>query len=293
MSFADLQGNENLIVRLTKMIRSGRIFHGCLFEGKTEDTETLAKAFVKAALCERQDGDACGICTSCRKFEAGNSEDVSFIGGEGSVRDRDIEALISAAMKKSYTGRPVFMIVRSAEHMTLRAQNRLLKTLEEPPSGVKILLLTENAELLAPTIRSRCILFRLASSSEGETLFSAEEREKALRFACDILEGKPFYALSGQIAGFASSRETAEQWVSCAETFFRDVLVSFYDHSGRLLIHREEIPLIRRCAASFSAEQMAEAAVCAEKALRDLAFNVSPGRAIKYMIFDLQEKLRG
>ena len=196
-------------------------------------------------------------------------------------------------MKKSYTGRPVFMIVRSAEHMTLRAQNRLLKTLEEPPSGVKILLLTENAELLAPTIRSRCILFRLASSSEGETLFSAEEREKALRFACDILEGKPFYAFSGQIAGFASSRETAEQWISCAETFFRDVLVSFYDHSGRLLIHREEIPLIRRCAASFSAEQMAEAAVCAEKALRDLAFNVSPGRAIKYMIFDLQEKLRG
>ena len=71
MSFADLQGNENLIVRLKKMIRSGRIFHGCLFEGKAEDTEALAKAFVRAALCERQDGDACGICTSCRKSRSG------------------------------------------------------------------------------------------------------------------------------------------------------------------------------------------------------------------------------
>lgn len=293
MSFSDLRGNENLIARLKRMIRSGRIFHGCLFEGKAQDTEALAGAFVKAALCERQDGDACGVCASCRKFEAGNSEDVSVIGGDGSVRDKDIEALISAAMKKSYTGRPVFMIVRSAEHMTLRAQNRLLKTLEEPPSGVKILLLTENAELLAPTIRSRCIFFRLESASEQEILFSAEEREQALRFACDILEGKPFYALSGQIEEFSSSKEAAERWISCAETFFRDVLVSFYDRSGGLIMHKEETSRISRCAASFTAEQMAEAAACAEYARRDLAFNISPGRAIKYMIFDLQEKLRG
>ena len=109
-------------------------------------------------------------------------------------------------------------------------------------------------------------------------------------------KGNRFNALSGQIAGFASSRETAEQWVSCAETFFRDVLVSFYDHSGRLLIHREEIPLIRRCAASFSAEQMAEAAVCAEKSSERSGFQCQPGACDK--IYDIRftgkaERLKG
>ena len=59
-------------------------------------------------------GDACGVCTFCRKFDSGNSEDVIAVGAEGSVKDKDIELLISAAMKKSYTGRPVFLVVRGA-----------------------------------------------------------------------------------------------------------------------------------------------------------------------------------
>ena len=64
MSFSDWQGNEHLIARLKQMIRSGRIFHGCLFEGSPQQTERLADDFVRAALCERQDGDACGVCPS-------------------------------------------------------------------------------------------------------------------------------------------------------------------------------------------------------------------------------------
>ena len=129
MSFSDWQGNEHLIARLKQMIRSGRIFHGCLFEGSPQQTERLADDFVRAALCERQDGDACGVCTFCRKFDSGNSEDVIVVGAEGSVKDKDIELLISAAMKKSYTGRPVFLVVRGAGRMTARAQNRLLLSL--------------------------------------------------------------------------------------------------------------------------------------------------------------------
>ena len=298
MAFAGMQGNENLIERLKRMIRSGRIFHGCIFEGKAEETGRLADSFVKAALCLKQDGDACGSWVSCRKFDSGNSEDVFSIGSEGTVRDKDVEALISAAMKKSYTGRPVFLMVRGAERMTLRAQNRLLKTLEEPPSGVKILLLTENAELLAQTVRSRCVLFRLRSEpgecagGEGDSL-SEEDRARAVGFARNILYGKPFYALSSDIAYFGASREMAERWTAEAELFFRDVLVSFFDGDGKLLIHNEERDIIRRCAEDFTPEQLAEAAACAENARRDLSFNVSAGRALKYMIFDIQEKLKG
>lgn len=47
MSFSDWQGNEHLIARLKQMIRSGRIFHGCLFEGSPQQTERLADDFVR------------------------------------------------------------------------------------------------------------------------------------------------------------------------------------------------------------------------------------------------------
>ena len=52
-------------------------------------------------------------------------------------------------------------IVDEAERMTVQAQNALLKTLEEPPQYAVIMLLTENAEALLPTIRSRCVMMKL------------------------------------------------------------------------------------------------------------------------------------
>ena len=293
MSFSDWHENENLIQRLKQMIRLGHLFHGCLFEGSPKDTERLANDFVKAALCERKDGDSCGVCVACRKFEAHNSEDVTVIGAEGTVKDKDIELLISAAMKKSYTGRPMFMIIRNAERMTLRAQNRLLKTLEEPPSGVKIILLAENAELLAQTVRSRCMCFRLEScgAKEGES-FSEDEKKRAVGFAVNILYERPFYSMSEDISYFTESRETAKKFAETAEIFFRDIFISSYDRNDCLIINKEEKEIVEKCARAFTAEQMISAAASAEAAQRDLAFGVSPGHALKYMIFDIQGKIK-
>lgn len=301
MSFSSWQDNQNTIERLKQMIRKGRIFHGCLFEGENSRVQRLADDFVKAALCERQDGDACGVCVSCRKFDAGNSEDVMFIGSEGTVKDKETEMLISAAMKKSYTGRPMFLVIRNAGRMTLRAQNRLLKTLEEPPSGVRILLLTENARLLTETIRSRCITFRLETAGteqtclqlyDGEADFSREDRKRALSLAENIIYGRPFYTMRSDIDYFSSSREKAGGFAETAELFYRDIFVSAYDSRGQLIINKDENTIIEKCARVFAPEQMTEAASAAESAQRDLSAGVGPGHALKYMIFDIQGKMK-
>ncbi len=293
MSFSDWQKNENLIGRLKQMICGGNLFHGCLFEGSSKDTRRLADDFVKAALCRRQDGDSCGMCAACRKFEAGNSEDVTVIGTDGSVKDKDIELLISAAMKKSYTGRPMFLIIQNADRMTLRAQNRLLKTLEEPPSGIKIILLAENPELLAETVRSRCIRFRLDNRrSNMEEFLPEEDRNRAIRFALRILKGKPFYSMADDISYFTASRELAKQFIETAELLFRDIFISSYDREGLLIINKADRKTIEECARAFSTEQMIAAAGCTEAAQQDLSFGVSPGHALKYMIFDIQGKIK-
>ncbi len=54
-------------------------------------------------------------------------------------------------------------IIATAEPMTLQAQNALLKTLEEPPVGARIILLTPHENRLLPTIISRCQLIKLDS----------------------------------------------------------------------------------------------------------------------------------
>ncbi len=338
MSFADLQlqGSEKLVAGLKRMIRSGRLFHGCLFEGRPEDTEALAMEFIRAVLCERGDGDSCGVCLSCRKIHNRNSEDVVVIGDNGTVRDKEVEYLISAAMKKSYTGRPVFLLIKNASQMTVRAQNRLLKTLEEPPAGVKLILLAENAELLAETIRSRCICFRLkpqentgqladgahnpgfskilepegqAASSrslgrttgagaedideraDGKDIFSEEELARMIPFACDILYGRPFYKLKPEIEMFSSSKARAELMVSEAALFYRDILISFYGRSACLVSHKESLDVIEKCMRDFTPRQIADVFQAAHEAMKDLTAGVSAGHALKYMIFDIQEKL--
>lgn len=297
MSFSDiiseLKGNEKLIERLRLAIQSGRLFHGYIIEGKESETQKLAEAFISTALCERHDGDACGMCASCRKIADGNSEDIIRIGRPGeSVKDRAVEGMISRAMQRSYTGHRMFMLVSNADSMTLRAQNRLLKTLEEPPEGVTIILTVENAESLVQTIRSRCQLLKMFSdglerSSEADEKF----RRDALATAAAVIMGTPAYSIWNDIGRFTASREAASGFLSIAETLYRDALISGYDPGGRLRLNTDSGELIEKCKRRCTAEQLAYAIESAETAVKDLARNVSAGHAVKYMIFDIQEKI--
>lgn len=292
MSFADIHGNEKLISRLKQTILTDRIFHGYIFEGPASDTEEIASAFIKAALCESHSGDACGMCVPCKKFDAGNSEDVLVLGTEGTIKDKDVELLIAQTMKKSFTGNRTFMMIKNADSMTLRAQNRLLKTLEEPPGGVCIILLTENAESFVQTIRSRCQLIKLFSEGmEGVRAQDEEFHRRAVDLAVAIMRGKPAYALWKEIDFFTASRQTAETFVGIAETFFRDIVIYRYDEPGRLILNVESISMVRDCARRVPAGAALYAIECAERAQTDMARNVSAGHAIKYMIFDIKEKL--
>ena len=65
---------------------------------------------------------------------------------------------------KPYSSKYKIYIIPEADKMTVQAQNALLKTIEEPPSYAVIFLLTENAEVLLPTIRSRCVMLKLRIS---------------------------------------------------------------------------------------------------------------------------------
>lgn len=115
---------------------------------------------------------ACGRCEECRLFKAGSHGDFHLVYKElaryhedSDVRSRVMQSLgievirsflIAPAGRAATRGRGKIFIVLDAELMTTEAQNALLKTLEEPPPGVKIILIAEQADQLLPTTLSRC-----------------------------------------------------------------------------------------------------------------------------------------
>jgi DNA polymerase-3 subunit delta' len=129
----------------------------------------LALNFAQALLCEQPctDGSACGRCPSCGYVAAGTHPDLQMlepfeIDDDGNpvavdaiVVDR-IRDLIAFAQLSTHRQRAKVALIYPAEAMNAQAANALLKTLEEPPGTMALLLVSHQAARLPPTIVSRC-----------------------------------------------------------------------------------------------------------------------------------------
>jgi DNA polymerase-3 subunit delta' len=96
--------------------------------------------------------------------DSGNHPDLIRVTHEkpNSISVDDIRTQVNNTIQiKPYQGPYKIYIIDQADLMTVQAQNALLKTIEEPPEYAVIMLLTENADVLLPTITSRCVMLKL------------------------------------------------------------------------------------------------------------------------------------
>jgi len=238
MSLADWKSDKKLANRIGDGIRAGNVFHAYIIEGDTcVDKVAFAKDMVKAILCLQAPGTGCGECICCRKIDHDNCEDLYFVESDGlSVKDDAVFSLQEKLKRKPAGGPRNIAVIKDADTMTVRAQNRLLKTREEPPAGTVILLLSENRENLLETIRSRCVAYRLNSlDADRESL----EMDGAAALMDGLLEGVSFFRMKELLAGHMKSRDEAFQILDGMERIYRDFLVG-KDLRGRLL-KREDI----------------------------------------------------
>jgi DNA polymerase-3 subunit delta' len=167
--FADISGHDRIVEVFRRSLRSGKTAHSYLFEGVSGcGRKKTALMLIQALFCQVIDDDACGVCPSCRKVAGGNHADIHLIEPLKDKRDISIDQL--RELQRDLSLRPYeaprkACIIEPAERMSINAANSLLKTLEEPPGNALIILLTENAGMLLPTIRSRCQLIRFAPLS--------------------------------------------------------------------------------------------------------------------------------
>lgn len=166
-----LLGNERLKKGLAAAFASDRLSHCYLIAGPAgSGKRTLARILAAAMECTAGSGRPCGVCLQCRKVLDGVHPDVITVDDPARKTvtvDMVRKARTDVYVKPNEGRRKVYVFPRAAD-MNAAAQNALLKVIEEPPEYAAFLLLTEAAERLLPTIRSRAVPLRLSPLSEAE-----------------------------------------------------------------------------------------------------------------------------
>ncbi len=179
--------------------------HAYLFTGPQGiGRRTLALRFAQALNCPNSPspGQPCLVCKTCQRLEAMQHPDLSVIQAEheGEVlRIDQVRELQHSLALAPYEARYRVALILRFEETHTSAANAMLKTLEEPPAQVVVLLTASNAESLLPTIVSRCEVIRLRPLSVEETAQGLQNvkglpAESADRLA-HISGGRPGYAL--------------------------------------------------------------------------------------------------
>jgi DNA polymerase III subunit delta' len=217
------------------------LLHGENGQGQFE----LAMAAAQALLCERPVVDtasgavvrACGVCPSCHAMQVHTHADWARLLPEATMlelgwplderaqkeiddkkrkpsRDIRVEQMRDAlefAQRTSARGQGKVVVIYPADRMNTVTANALLKTLEEPPEGVRFVLATGAAHLLLPTIRSRCMAVRMQPAQPDEAQHWLSARGVPAAEALVLLQatdGRPNEALA-----LATEGMTATQWL--------------------------------------------------------------------------------
>lgn len=329
MSLKDVIGQEKIIQIIKNSLRDKNVFHAYILEGpKGIGKKFTALNFSKAILCENSSDDSCQICNSCKKVETGNHPDLYCIEPDGaSIKDAQIEEVQNIMSKKPFEGENTVIIMDHAESMTVRAQNRFLKTLEEPNGNTIVMLLTDNANSLLSTIVSRCIVlkfkplsnqhiysylidkygldtkeayllaaFAYGSIGRAEKLHHSEDfqndRNKSLEIAQKIIN-KSQEDIFELIDEIDKHKENLADFFDILVSWFRDLTIISINGDQELLINADSISALLQEANRIGYEKAIKVIDIIEEAKKDLSMNINNNLVIKNMLLKIQEVLYG
>jgi len=266
MPLSDILGHERVVEPLRRSIRSGRTAHAYIFEGPPGcGRRKTALALIQALFCVNATDDACGVCPVCRKVSSGSHGDIHIVKPLEDKRDISISQVREIQRElalRPYEAPRKACIMEPADRMNPNSANSFLKTLEEPPGNAIIILITENADLLLPTIRSRCQLIRFAPLSPEHIRFLLEQSGMDAETAAmlgQLADGSMQRALELDNDALSGRRETLMKHL---DTLSLDRIATVFDAAEELSGNREETLEILDMLVSFSRDMIYLTAGC-------------------------------
>lgn len=230
--------------------------------GKT----TLALDLAAGLLCVAPEPGSrpCRSCRGCRLIDGGNHPDLHRLAPEGPGQQivigdarhpepGSVRHLVGELALLPVEGGARVALVEAAHRMNEDAQNALLKTLEEPPVGVTIVLCADDEDRLLPTIRSRCARLRLGPVSSRAIEELIEERG-----AADAPTAARAARLAAGRSGLALAYASAPQAIIARQEIARSILdLLAIGPTGRLAAVRDMLARAGEMAEALAAPPVA------------------------------------
>lgn len=236
----------------------------------------------------------------------------------------DVRNLINEVNKKPFESSKKVIIIHKGNKLTIQAQNALLKTIEEPPIGVYIIILCENLELILDTIKSRCEIYKLTPLSKiqlneyielNKYVCTDEEKSSAIAFSEGIpgridryfndetlselrvrilellnvlKENDPEIILEREEL-LSTYKDNKEEVLNIFFSFIRDILIHKEVENEKLIINGDKLNNINELAKDMSFRKLNNMIKQIEDARRNIKSNVSWPMILRVMLMGFME----
>ena len=236
----------------------------------------------------------------------------------------DVRDIIEEVYKKPFEKDKKVIIIHEGNKLTIQAQNALLKTIEEPPKGVYIIILCESLELILDTIKSRCEIYKLKPLTKSELYeyikikkFNYDENE--IKSAIAFSEGVPgridryfnddklrelrnniviliknlnkndLEAIMQQEESFSNLKNDKEEVLNIFGLFIRDILINKEIESEEFIINSDKLEDIKELTKEMSFKKLNNMIKTIEEARRNIKSNISWGMMLRVMLMGFME----
>lgn len=325
--FETVIGQDLIKDHFISAIENQKVNHAYIISAdRAAGKEYIASIFARALQCETGKSNPCEECHSCKMALSGNHPDIVRVTHEkpNVISVEDVREQINNTVDlKPYSGKYKVYIMNEAEKMTIQAQNALLKTLEEPPEYVVILLLTTNVNMLLQTIQSRCVVLNMKSVPDAlikdflmneyqvpsykadicvafargnvgkaRLLAISEEFDKVRENAVSLLKNigeMDLSEVSAAIKQITEYKFDANDYFDIMAVWYRDVLMFKATGDADDVTFKDEVQAIKKAASKSTYEGIETIVEALDKAKARLTANVNFDLTMELLFLTIKE----
>jgi len=326
-------GQPKAVDLLKSSVEQGRLSHAYLFTGPAHiGKSTLAFGLAQAVNCAENDSP-CGVCASCGRIASGANADVQIISLAPGAKEISIDQIREAqhtASIKPYESKWRVFIIEGADRLSTEASNSLLKTLEEPPDNVLLILTAVHKGQIMPTILSRCqmvelhpvaasviekalvenwgvdagkakLLARFCNGAIGWALMAYGD-ESVVEGRAEIVDGiveltsasisDRFACAAQQATFFGQDKEAVYETLNLWTGWWRDLLL-VKQGCVDLVTNIDRIEMLEQSSGQYNVAQIAGFIKSLDLAVRNLHRNANPRLALEILMLDIPKPHHG